>query len=121
MSAPRQRRQAAAFALLWLSLLLAACQGAPRPSVFEQLIEAEGLLTASAQTLEDGLRLGTITARDPEFIAARDALAHAGEVLDGAWSAYRAGDLSLADSRRRLAVDVYLTLRPMLARLAGGI
>jgi hypothetical protein len=97
---------------------LVACQpGEKPPSTFDLLSTAESTITSAANTLNRALQLGTISVDDSEYATAYEGLHEAGAFMDTAWAAYRAGELGAADSQRRLAMDSYLLVRPIIQRL----
>jgi hypothetical protein len=111
--------------ICWLLVLMLAswgvsgCQpGGTKPSVFESLKTAESTITAGANTLNRAVGMGMITTDDPDYAKAYNALHQAGSAMDRAWAAYRAGELGAADSSKRLAMDSYMLVRPILTRLA---
>lgn len=110
------------FVLAWVLVLflLLGCQPGtkPTPSVFDALTTAESTITAGANTLKRAVELGTITTDDSDYHKAYTALHQAGEAMDVAWEAYRAGQLADADASKRLAMESYMLVRPILVRLS---
>ena len=107
-------------AIVFMAWLLGGCQHTtkPAPSVFDTLTTAESTITAGANTLKRALELGTITTDDSDYHKAYNALQQAGQAMDRAWAAYRAGALVDADASKRLAMESYMLVRPILTRLA---
>lgn len=107
--------------LLVLSNLLFGCQHGPtenKPSTFQALTSAETAITTGATTLKRALTLGTVSTSDTEYAVAYNALQSAGKTMDVAWDAYRVGQLEAAEAQGRMAMDFYMTARPLLQRLA---
>jgi hypothetical protein len=107
-------------ALILLSNLLGGCQPGTKPSTFDVLSSTESTLTTAANTLNRALQLGTITVDDPDYARAYSALESAGELMDTAWAAYRAGNIGQSEVLQQTAMDAYLTVRPIITRLAEG-
>jgi hypothetical protein len=106
---------------LWVLLFIAACNhNATQPAPVDLLLQAESTITAGMETLKTAIDLGQVDVNSEAYAAVYAGLKSANEFMDGAWTAYRAGDLSGADSARRLAMSSYMHIRPLLVEMAGG-
>jgi hypothetical protein len=106
---------------LWLSMMaammIAGCQET-KPSTIELIVEAESLVTTAAQTVGQAIAIGRLDPQSDTYGEIYEALKSADMALDAAWSAYRAGDMVGADGARKVALDAYWSIRPMLLELA---
>lgn len=112
---------ARALPMLTVLVLVAGCtlRTAP-PAKIDVLLSAERTIAAAIETLGTAVALGTIDRAGLEYAALYQRLVQASAFLDSAWSAYRAGDMLGSQQATHQALDVYATLRPDLARIAGG-
>jgi hypothetical protein len=104
--------------LVWASAMVYGCQPGERPSTIEMIIEAESLVTTAAQTVGDAIQLGRLDPQSETYGRIYQSLQAADKALDAAWSAYRAGDMVGADGARKVALDAYWAIRPLLLEIA---
>lgn len=108
-----------------MALLITACPGvpsrppAPQPSAFDLLSQAEATITTGIETLRTAVTLGTVDIASMEYAHVYAGLEDANQLMDTAWDSYRAGNLEQANALRRLSMDAYMAIRPMLYDLAG--
>jgi hypothetical protein len=104
--------------LIWAAAMIYGCQPGERPSTIEMIIEAESLVTTAAQTVGDAIQLGRLDPQSETYGRIYQSLQAADKALDAAWSAYRAGDMVGADGARKVALDAYWAIRPLLLEIA---
>jgi hypothetical protein len=104
--------------LIWAAAMVYGCQPGERPSTIEMIIEAESLVTTAAQTVGDAIQLGRLDPQSETYGRIYQSLQAADKALDAAWSAYRAGDMVGADGARKVALDAYWAIRPLLLEIA---
>lgn len=104
--------------LVSLSLWISGCQPGTKPGTIEMIVEAESLVTTAANTVADAIQLGRLDTQSETYGRIYAGLQAADKALDAAWSAYRAGDMVGAEGARKVALDAYWAIRPMLLEIA---
>lgn len=111
--------------LLWvaacilLASIIAGCQPGEKPSTVDLLVEAENVIATAAETTADAIALGRLDPASETYGRIYQGLQAASRALDAAWQAYRAGDMVGADGARRVALDAYMAIRPMLMEVTS--
>lgn len=104
-------------AIAVIAILLGGCQPGEKPSTIDLIVEAENVVATAAETVADAITLGRLDPQSPTYGRIYQGLQAASRALDAAWQAYRAGDMVGADGARRVALDAYMAIRPMLAEV----
>ena len=104
--------------LIWAAAMVYGCQPGERASTIEMIVEAESLVVTAANTVADAIQLGRLDPQSETYGRIYQSLQAADKALDAAWVAYRAGDMVGADGSRKVALDAYWAIRPLLLEIA---
>lgn len=103
-----------AIVAMLVAIAIGGCQPEEKPSVAELIVQAESIVTTAAEAVGDAVRLGRIEPNSEAYARIYAGLQAASLALDGAWTAYRSGDLTGADTARESALSAYMAIRPLI-------